>query len=152
MTLVTKVSHKSIFLLSLIEQWVQLFFTSTDHAQRNLKEIDNVLSLTFEEFLVHVVLIILRKYWFENASIIGYYEVDFHVGKLLLKMGGMLSEVPLDLQIMLVQRMLKDHLGLIALIHNNFSEKELRLLHNSARQTFHLVGFALRNPRFTYSV
>ena len=121
MTLVTKVSDKSIFLLSLIEQWIQLFITSTDHAQRDLKEINNVLSLTFEEFLLDV-LIIVRKYWLENASIIGYYEVDFHVGKLLLQMGGMFSKIPLDLQIMWMQRMLKDHLGLIALIHNDFSK------------------------------
>ena len=98
MTLVTKMSHKSIFLLSLIEQWIQLFFTSTDHAQWNFKAINNVLSLTFKEFLKHV-LISVRKYRLENAPIIGYYGVDFHVRKLVFQMGGMLSVLPLDLQI-----------------------------------------------------
>ena len=61
-------------------------------------------------------------------------------------MGGMLSEIPLDLQIKGMQRMLKDHLGWIALIHDNFSKKKLRLLHNSACQTFHLAVFALSKP------
>lgn len=103
-------TYKSILLLSLIKQWVQLFFTPTDHAQRNFKEINDVLSLAFKEFFIHVI-IILRKYRLKNAPVIGYYEVYFHVRKLLFQMGGMLSELSLNLQIEWFQRMLKDHLG-----------------------------------------